>query len=34
MPFFIALVSVAILVAIVAVVLHHHWQERYGDNHF
>lgn len=34
MPFFIALFSVAILVAVVAVVLHHHWQERHGDNHF
>jgi hypothetical protein len=34
MSFFIMLASITLLVAVVAFVMHNHWQEVHGDNHF
>jgi hypothetical protein len=34
MELFISIVGFAILIAVVGFVLHNHWQEVHGDNHF
>ena len=34
MSLFISIAAFAILAVVVALVLSHHWNERYGDNHF
>ncbi len=34
MDLFISIIGFAILIAVVAFVLHNHWQEVHGDNHF
>ena len=34
MSFYITLISVTLLVAVVAFVFHNHWMENHGDNHF
>lgn len=31
---FLTIASYALLAAVVATVLHHHWRERYGGNHY
>ena len=34
MDLYIAIVAAVLLIGVVAFVLHSHWQERHGDNHF
>lgn len=34
MSFFLTILAVAILLAVLAFVLHNHWSEVHGDNHF
>lgn len=34
MTLFFAIFSIALLTAVVAFVLHNHWREHHGENHF
>ena len=34
MALYIAIVAAVLLIGVVAFVLHNHWNERHGDNHF